>query len=377
MQGVLEIDDTIDGVVGGKSMQTLIDEYLKELSREKKFSDYATLSSFITDNKKTKGFINLLLGDSAYKEITEDKPAALDRAQHIAITYLLGVVLWPFIQSFLPNLNTTLMTEIKDMWILIALYHDLGYYSKYLTNGNVEYNDISKYDLFTDTYSNDKLLGLNDLTSNNPGILAYRYDEILAYDRYARGYHAKHTTDKNGEKVDHGILGGVLSFRRMLNKALKEKAEVGNLKKIKCVSLTVAQHNIFKSGSLKSDADYPLSLLPKLGYGSDFRITRETPLLLLLSLVDTIECVKRFGKGRLGNKSFQTQTVLKNVYVRVDSNCVTLDFHKFRDEWNRKFQSMSNDGLDKHLESLETMRDWTEFHSERYNDIVKIKLINQ
>ena len=358
------------------SMEELINTCLDDMSCTKIFSDYGSVNTFITKPDKTKKFINLLLNDTAYDEVADDTQVSLDRAQHIAVTYLLGLVLWPFVKSFLPGKDVVSDTDFKELWLLTALYHDLGYYSDYIYNSSVEYSKISKYDLFTDAYRDVRLTGLNDFSAHYPQAFAHSYSQILKYDQYAREYHTRNATGAKGEMVDHGILGGVLSFRRMLNKAFKGKPDIQTMRRIKYVSVTVAQHNIFKSGRQEDDANYEKFDLPYLAHDSKFKVTQETPLRLLLSLVDTIECVKKFGQGNLKGKHFRALTVLQSIYLSVKSDCIILDFTKFRVEWNKKnFPEDKKDLLDKYLKSLKELDQWTSFQgTPEGTDIIKITL---
>lgn len=94
--------------------------------------------------------------------------------------------------------------------------------------------------------------------------------------------------------LNHGIYGGAYLFNRLMKKPLHMRKEQLY---IKAVCMCIAQHNIFKSTSDEIDQklDEYLSL-EKLKHNSDFKINEEYPLLLFLSLVDTIECVKNLVK---------------------------------------------------------------------------------
>ena len=61
---------------------------------------------------------------------------------------------------------------------------------------------------------------------------------------------------------------------------------------------------------------------------SDFVIESSHTLLLLLSLVDTIECVKKYSKQENGDKYLQSITVLKNIMVDVSADELVVDYSK-------------------------------------------------
>ena len=132
------------------------------------------------------------------------------------------------------------------------------------------------------------------------------------------------------------------------------------------------RHNIFKSSSKECDRKYPEGLLKKLGHDSSFRINRKTPLLLLLSLVDTIECVKKFGKKDQednGNKSFEALTVLKSIFVFSDKEKIEIDLSEFAKKMKKK-------GIDKeeYWKSISTLSNWTELKVTEKDDVFTIVL---
>lgn len=155
-------------------------------------------------------------------------------------------------------------------------------------------------------------------------MLAYTYDEIRAYDAYAREFHkGRHDT----EMVDHGILSGALIFDR-LAKGIRKDAPNDAVKRLrftKTACLTIAQHNIFKSPNIETDKKYG-DTLQKLHSTSDFRISLDTPLLLLLSLVDTFECIKRFGQSENERQYLQKHTILQSIVLDVLPDSLSIDY---------------------------------------------------
>lgn len=64
----------------------------------------------------------------------------------------------------------------------------------------------------------------------------------------------------------------------------------------KTACLIAAQHNIFKSENLESDTTYKEYGLNSLLSTTPIAVSNANPLLYLLSVVDTIECSKRYEK---------------------------------------------------------------------------------
>ena len=167
-------------------------------------------------------------------------------------------------------------------------------------------------------------------------------------------------------------MGGVITFYNSIRKIKKSGCNENEILIAEASSLTIAQHNIFKSSSKECDRKYPEGLLKKLGHDSSFRINRKTPLLLLLSLVDTIECVKKFGKKDQednGNKSFEALTVLKSIFVFSDKEKIEIDLSEFAKKMKKK-------GIDKeeYWKSISTLSNWTELKVTEKDDVFTIVL---
>lgn len=154
---------------------------------------------------------------------------------------------------------------------------------------------------------------------------------MFLYDKYAREYHRE---KNHQEKIDHGILGGMLLFQNGIRAYKKEKCDYCEMETVMRSAITIAQHNIYKSPNKETDQRYPQNLLEKLACESDFRIDMKTPLLLLLSIVDTVECAKKLGRPKKsahkGEKglSVQNVTILKKIYVEVDNERILLDYSR-------------------------------------------------
>ena len=61
-------------------------------------------------------------------------------------------------------------------------------------------------------------------------------------------------------------------------------------------------------------------------------VTEDNPLLLLLGLVDTIECTKRFSQSSNPKKYFLPRTVLENILIEVNENEIILDYRPLEEK---------------------------------------------
>lgn len=313
-------------------MNSLYDLINNELAWLKKngYTQYDSLDLFITSDERSAEFISSLTGSFKFETPAEDSQLyqiARGRARHSAITFLTGLVFREFaglfnkIDDILKKDNTAF-----KLWLMTSLNHDRGYTSEYITQGDLDYKTKFKYYLLSGKCEGvEALEGYDD---KYPESLAYTYQEIKQYDKYARTYHKK---DSDGRRLDHGILGGIILFHTLIQKYLKSKSsQQNNIEPlvIKTSALTIAQHNIFKSCDPKCDKAYLQHHLERLVSDSDFVIESSHTLLLLLSLVDTIECVKKYSKQENGDKYLQSITVLKNIMVDVSADELVVDYSK-------------------------------------------------
>lgn len=357
-----------------KSLLDLMDDELHRLPLPLK---YTSVSEFINDDESSATFIRDLLKDDDFQ--TPDKASdiydfAKTRARHSAITFLMGLVFRRFAGIFPLIPQTATLPTHSDkktsdqalrMWLITSLYHDKAYYSEYIKSGSLDYRKTFKYFLLTDDYSDERLECILNYRHNCPRAFAHTYANILSYDQYARNYHAR---EKDSiEKVDHGILGGVIVFNDLVRKSFKSPKSTEELPAIKACCLTIAQHNIFKSDSAQRDKLYP-SDLSYLYHDTDFRIERTTPLLLFLCLVDTLECVKRFSKGENDKTSLQTMTVLSSINISVTQDTIIIDYAKLRKRIKEKNNPAFTSNYERYYDGIRNLHEWTAFYATARND---------
>ena len=358
-----------------ETLYTLMDNQLRRLDVPE---EYQSIEKFIESDDTCVAFIQYILHDDEFREPEPGSDLykfAKARARHSVITFLMGLVLANFagitqnISEHIAELTKHTHTEKGNSylkaWMITSLYHDKGYYSKYLSNDKLDYTKTFTHYLLTDYYKDQKLFYLNDFAKFHSSFFAHSYEHIVSYDQYARGYHAQ--KKDNFERLDHGILGGILVFNDLVRKALKTQKYDIDFLLVKACCITIAQHNIFKSNSAVQDMAYPTDL-SYLYHDSPFRINIDTPLLLFLCLVDTLECVKKFSKEENEKSSLQTKTVLSSIALTVEEDKICINLSKLRKRINDKKNPTFSDTYVGYRKSVAELHTWTAFNSVPLSD---------
>lgn len=364
----------------GSTLEELFDAQLKQLPFNENV--YHNVSDFITDDNKSADFLNsFYYNEKLFPKQDNDSTITKGRARHSAISFLLGLCIGDFCKLF-GNCSAIFNDMQCDymhinepyinykLWMCTATNHDYGYYSE-LVKQQKALNELAiKYDLFDDTLDwNENILKCFE--QQYPKVLKNSYQNIKDYYIYSQIYHLKENSD---EKSDHGILGGVLLYDRFLRKHCKNIKNIdastlsfsGILNKLsyrdvlyyKASCLTICQHNIFKSNNSNSDLLYG-NKLSHLFHNGGYFIGRNHPLLLLLSLVDTIECVKRFSRKESASNYFQTLTILKSIRLSVNKQKIVVDFTDLANKiYHAKNESKLLQELNKHVNAIIEMQDW-------------------
>lgn len=292
----------------------------------------------------------------------------LNRASHILITWILGIGI-----SKSLSINTSTCYDFDCgfgkqnwdiLWLQSAIIHDYGYFRKELSNNNLTLNEIcGKYSLLRDDYGNGELSYLNGMSQNGfREYFTYTYDEIKNYFDLRKNMLCSSNNTDGDELLDHGIIGGCIAFRKYCEQ-LQKSAQLPSItiiqvEKIACY--TAASHNIFKSDSCKNDELYQQYELNNLLSHLPPRINESNPLLLLLSLIDTIECTKRFSKKENPEEYLEQKTTLKYVNIESFQDKIVLDFFPLFEylKNTRKSENMCNK-LMKHIEQIKGLKNWT------------------
>lgn len=386
-----------------KSMLELMNEALAKTK-----SEYQSVEHFIKDSRKKRNAIKSqkFIDDLMRKNTTAHFPGKLslvyhypqERARHIAVSFLFGMVLSEFCGFYksLPDIlnrgqedDNTKAGLAQRMWLITSLSHDNGYALRTeLEDTKLDLQMEYPVFLLTDNYSDPSMESIKNFSHDYKHVLAHEYAHILAYNNYIRKHKA---WDPPEEKNDHGILGGVEKFNDLAPKmcSLPEENRNKELPLVKACCLTVAQHNIFKSRGFDKDSgiDYD-DLYRNFGLNhllstAGFRITNDTPLLLFLSLVDTIECMKRFSKGATKGTYLQAPTILEKIMMYVDESKVILDFSALKAHIDNREKGIKDDDREllpiynKHLNAIKDFHTWTVFKAvsdPTNDDIITITL---
>ncbi len=366
---------------GSNTMRPLIDLANEAYLDVKGELPYYRIQEFITDDAKSVEFIRSILQDDEFNMPSRGDllyNLAKARARHSAITFLIGLVLFKFENFERMILDSSYMqrtdghTAAVRLWMLTALYHDYGYSLTDIRNAEIGLKSKIKYYLLDDTYPHEQLKILRQFSTCHEDALAYTYDEIEEYDKCSRRWGWRQRSE---EKVDHGILGGVRIFDRLVKRAIKEfPINSKELIAIKTSCLTIAQHNIFKSESKETD-NYYGDTLTKLYYASPFVIDNCAPLLLLLSLVDTFECVKKLSKGENEKQYLKTLSILSSISLRVSQEELTIDFSKLDKRIQDKNSEILKTAYMDYKQNLLKLEHWTSFAiDESESEIMKIRI---
>lgn len=343
-----------------KSVYDLFNDALKSMDLPDKYSD---LSLFIDDDNKCLEFIKFLINDIGFDE---NQKLAKSRAKHSVINFLFGKILSEFGNLFDSIPRNQHQKSSDKIWLYTALYHDYGYFSKYIYDEKYQISDLIKHNnVLADNYDND-LSTLNYFTKRYPNVLHFTYNEIAKYYDFSKDFHRNRNDD---EKIDHGIVGGILLFDRLTAANPKIKSDYFD---IKTAALTICQHNIFKSNSSTDDELYKEHGLIRLFHDSNLVISEETPLLLFLSLVDTIECTKRFNKENKYDTYFQTKTILKELKIDVSSEYIILDLSSL--ETRSKKKEGVSEKYDSYIRGLLGFNNWTQFSAKQDENLITISL---
>lgn len=84
-------------------------------------------------------------------------------------------------------------------------------------------------------------------------------------------------------------------------------------------------------------------------------------MLLFLSLIDTIECVKKLSKGRNVDKYLESLTVLKSISVSVQCDCIEIDYSALKKEVLSKNDKELEEVFDSYLDTVSALNTWTTF----------------
>ena len=329
---------------------------------------YESVREFIGNDDKCLRLIYHFL-DLGRDDTTVLYKKNFNRASHIIVTFLLGIGIETE-QKILEGVNVLNSMPDEYLWMLTALLHDYGYFRKELLVSK-SLDDLKlEYNLLTDQYLDKSLSCLNGYTNNYAQYCTYSYKTIKNYYEYRRRHVFK--GDENGEMNDHGIMGACLAFSQYVRFYLKNETTktlisneyVATLQKTepllyKTACLLASQHNMFRSESPEKDLEYREYGLTQLLSNTPILIDGRNPLLLMLSLVDTIECSKRFSKRTNRKKYLQTITILEKTSIEVSKEQIVIDYTELHQYMNKKDRIELLSQLDRHIKNISGLGSWT------------------
>ena len=356
-------------------MNTLID-FIEEAfhSYGGYHGQYKSVSEFIGNDEKCLRLIYQLL-DLGRDDISVLHKKNFNRASHIIVTLLLGIGIENK-QGVLTGVNSFNPMPDEYLWMLTALLHDYGYFRKELLVSKSLDQLGLKYNLLTDEYHDEPLKCLNGYSNNFSQYCTFSYDTINNYYEYRRNH--IFINDENGEINDHGIMGACIAFSQYVQFYLKH--EVPRINKrdkrimllqetepllYKTACLMAAQHNLFKSESTERDFEYGEYRLTQLLSTSPIRINERNPLLLMLALVDTIECSKRFSKKANPKKYLKMDTILNRTLIDVSDEQILIDFSKLYEFIDKKNNVDLLSQLEKHIRNIMNLGSWTSYEAQQ------------
>ncbi|MBQ0035696.1 MAG: hypothetical protein KBT35_02130 [Firmicutes bacterium] len=348
------------------------------------------IKDFLNDNNKDECVKFMLSAMESYVKNDISKDIIIpnkERANHCVITWLLGI-------GINNRLNILKKRRLSDaLWTQTAAIHDYGYFSEYTKHNDTILSKIgTKYDLLTDKYNDDLLLCLNDMSVKKNELFSYNYFEIKQYFEYSKFLHREIIgEDYSHEMCDHGIIGACLIFDKYCRQIYKEKKNIipitpdNDITKVqKIAAITIASHNIFKNSKKdnptwkKQNKKLKMLGLDKLMTNSKYKIAKDNELLSLLSLVDTIECYKKFRRDET-RSMVNTNTILDTIDISFSNKKeIIFDMSEFVKKTNRN--ENKDEIIEKttsHIKSICNMKDWTSFKTKQISDYcVKIRWIS-
>ena len=213
-------------------MRTLHEMYEDLISNTEKWSYYQNpphlCCDVLSDVNKSFNFIEEYFSLGRKKALFDDKYIKQNidiikgRSQHIVSTYLLGIII---AESFGFDLNKRddNNVNLKYLWFLACLYHDIGYV----------YEETHSCENLREVREK-RLIALREIC----GIKYCEHDEFRTYERRVVNLYLKNRakcTAKDMGKMDHGIVGGLMLYDRLRkNYEQAQKKELsGNISKNK------------------------------------------------------------------------------------------------------------------------------------------------
>lgn len=242
---------------------------------------------------------------------------SLERAPHTNSVFFLGIYIYNN-TVFTNHIDNSLTLKGYNLfpfvWFLTALFHDFGYrYEK----------ELQLYKQIIDIHSLKKELDITyDLLNNYNRI--NKIGEKL-YKSIRNYFYYRRFNQNHSNKIDHGILAGLFYYDALVkNRIEREKLETletlywgSDLNKIYAeVAAVIAVHNIWLPKK-KDYIEYKRFNLDEL-IGHEKISINDSPLFVLLAIVDTIDPVKAFLDE--SDNTYEINELLKQLKIKCNSN---------------------------------------------------------
>jgi len=248
-----------------------------------------------------------------------------NRIRHIISIFFLGIYIYhesKFLKSLMDKTilrfkkqNPHSKIEFSFIWFLICLFHDLGYVI-----------EDKKHPENFESYIKGKVKYFLNKSVGVPPVYKKTFKDYFDYRLKSK--------DKNINKPDHGIIGGILLFNK-LNDILKKKQKNNNSKGLswnkkliniyRFTSWIILSHNIFfirKGNSVSVEKEYRKYNLHDLilDKTEKSKIDLEKyPFLYFFLLVDSIDPIKTFDKYENLN-DLKIECVDNKILINVDND---------------------------------------------------------
>lgn len=366
-------------MIGGKNS---INSLLAEIDLALAEYNLSPVSEIINSQDKSAHYIYKLLVERM--GLIDIKPYKLkknfsNRINHCLFTFSLGILVSKF-----NNLKYKIENQYKkyfnssenvfiNTWLVLSLYHDYGYF---LFNDYENINNLNdfklEYDIFTFYSERNLVSSLYNIYNNNE-----KSFEILEKDKEKTRYseaiyrsYFKGSVDNvmKKEPFDHGIAGGYVLFNNLLKHLDSNETKIKNSIRLlyddvnnviendlfyQNICFRIMEHNIWKIKRYDEYfKEFDLVKLNDIVEENFKKISTEEPLLYLLSLVDTIEFIKKidFGDKKDSSTEKRVTTIAKWINIEIDSNILKISFDSK--------QLIKWDGYSSWIKNVISLKDW-------------------
>ena len=326
--------------------------------------------------------MNLPLNDKKIKNNN-----LLVRYNHILFTFVLGILLSDFL-----NLKTRIENDYKKyfktkeniflkVWLILSLYHDYGYFIQEEYKKFKKLDDVPVNNRIFDFEEQNRVYEWFGLKPEKTKKLRYNEDIIEKY------YECYANSNMNSnEPIEHGILGGYVLYDAILNNNANNQDKLKKFFKQNLdefsndvldnniyvdICYRIIEHNIWAiDTSNKFFSNFNNNKVLEPIYKNKFpKIGTDESLLMLLSLTDTIEYIKRLSITGIDNPNSQNRpsTLAKKIYINVSNDEINID----------TFNVKKINGYDKWFNDIKNMSDWIIVETIITENNIKIKKISQ